>query len=344
MEKFAIYSFKFIDVPIEPDWTKPEGAVAAVPKTDDERRMWLNRLFGQARDEFVFKKQNKNDADRLPCTVMSHPDRFVLLRLENPKTEHIYDKRQSQAGEVPRIDMREVPSFPYLYIVFDFREGVGCKIAISVASDAWRKLDIVAKLIEENVNHHLKNQESGFGISISPETLPIDFVSHSRRLIKKQKLSVKKMTFYFTRGLINPKVEEIVKSDKLVRSWINNMIKAQHGEVTLYDPDSSLIARKNTQILEHLAMLVGSDPMGSLFRLKMSYSDGSTYSCGKDIRMEFDMDDVTMAGLLGYGTLFPENTIANWFDRKTLEIEEQRHAETSNQIRTTEAGEILQPA
>ena len=70
-------------------------------------------------------------------------------------------------------------------------------------------------------------------------------------------------------------------------------------------------------------MLVGSDPVAQPFRLSMSYSDGSVYKCGKDVRMEFWMSDNTFMSLLGMGTLFPQDEIGAWFDEVTRKIEKQ---------------------
>ena len=344
MLKLVPYSFSFIEVPVQMDWTK-DGSSDSQPDTSDAARLqMLDHLFGQEKTTFRILKQNKHDADTLPCTVLAHPERIVLLRLENPKQEVIYDKRQAQPGEVARIDIRDIPSFPYLYVILDLREGGSKKVAISVASDAWRNLDIVAKLIEENVNRLLSECQCGFGIELKPETLHVDFVSHSRMLIKKKKMSVQKMTIYLTHGLINPKVEEVIKEDPTIRIWLNHMYKAQHGEFTLIDPDSNELLKNNARLLEHMGLLIGSDPSGQNFRMKMTYSDGRSYTCGKDIRMEFEMNDMTFSGILGVGVLFPEDEISRWFDNITQEIIQSREESYTYEKRTRKSRKTLLPA
>lgn len=340
MDKYAIYTYGFTDTPIEGDWTK--GYEVTRPETSDEhRRAMLDHLFGRQNTLFTMKKQNKSDADDYPCTVLAHPERFVLLRIERPKTEKIFEKHESQRGEAARIDERFLPSFPYIYVIIDCREGCGCKMAISIDSSAWRSTDKVAELVQENVNHQLESLSCGFGIKVKPELMQLDFVSHSRRLIKKQRLGVNRMTIYFTRGMINPKVEEIVKDDPFIKRLFRSMYSAQHGQLTLYDPDTREILANKARTFEHLVTLVGSDPVSEPFRLKMSYSDGSTYSCGKDIRMEFRMDDVAFMAMLGQGSLFPEHEIGAWFDGVAKQIEEQRNAEQSKQTRTSASEQSL---
>lgn len=334
MDKYAIYSYYFKDAPVEGDCFQGEQ-VTRPDTSNDYRRKMLDHLFGNKNTLFTMKKYNKNDADDYPCTVLAHPERFVLLRIENPKEVTIYEKHEAQRGEAARIDERRLPSNPYIYVIIDCRDGCGCKMAISIDSSAWRSTDKVAELILENVNRQLQSLSRGFGIKIKPELMQIDFVSHSRNLIKKKRLGVNRMTIYFTRGMINPKVEEIVKDDPFIKRLMRSMYEAQHGELTLYNPDSSKILANNARTLEHLVTLVGSDPVSEPFRLKMSYSDGSTYSCGKDIRMEFKMDETAFMAMLGEGSLFPEHEIGAWFDGVTRDIEEQRNAEQSKQARTS---------
>lgn len=330
MDIYAIYTYEFTDKPVEGDWTK--GEQVTVPESsDDHRRAMLDKLFGKQNASFTIKKYNKNDADDYPCTVLAHPDRFALLRIERPTEVKVYEKHESSRGEAARIDERHLPSNPYIYVIIDCRERKGNKIAISIDSSAWRSTDRVADLVQDNVNRKLESLSLGFGIHVKPELMQLDFVSHSRNLIKRKRLAVNKMTIYFTRGLINPMVEEIVKEDPFIKRLLRSMYNAKHGQLTLFEPESQKIFANKARTFEHIVTLVGSDPVSEPFRLKMSYSDGSTYSCGKDIRMEFRMDAMVFAAMFGEGCIFPQQEIGAWFDSVTKQIEEQRNAERPKQ-------------
>lgn len=328
MDNYSIYNYTFDAVPVEGDFFRTEDSDP--PAVDDDRRKKkLEMLFGEKNTVFRMVKYNKNDADELPCTVLAHPEHFVLLRLENPKQVKLFEKHESHHGEVPRIDESHRPSYPYLYIVIDCREKCGCKIAISTNSSAWRKTDKVAELLQDNVNEHLKNLQQSFAIKLTPEVMTVDFVSHSRYLVKKKNLSVSKMTIYFTRGITNPIVEEIIKNDNFVKGLLKRTFNALHSEITLYGPETERIIRKNSLILSHLVSLAASDPVSEPFRLSMTYSDNSKYSCGKDVRMEFLMGEYTFLGMLGVTNLFPEQTIGHWFDTITNEIDERKKTDYS---------------
>ena len=107
------------------------------------------------------------------------------------------------------------------------------------------------------------------------------------------------------------------------------MLKAKSAEVKLDDPDSNAIADEKTQLLEHLVELISSEPdnPNEPFRLRMSYSDGSTYTCGKDVRMEFPMDELQFFALLGNMNVQKEYGIDTWFDEVDKKMESQRNAQ-----------------
>ncbi len=116
MDRYAIYTYHFDDAPVEGNWT--EGAEVTRPDSSFKQRLkWFEALFGKKNNTFTMKKENKHDADYYPCTVMAHPENIVLLRLERPKHEKVWEKQESTTGEAARIDERNIPSFPYIYIM-----------------------------------------------------------------------------------------------------------------------------------------------------------------------------------------------------------------------------------
>ena len=339
MDKYAFYSYSFKDVPFEENCFE-EGQVTKLNTSTEHRIKMLDHLFGSKNTMFTVKKYRKHEADDLPSTVLAHPERLILLRVENPKEVKVWEKKASPPGEIASIKERKLPSNPFSLVIIDCREKGQCMIAIRIDSSAWRNTDTVAELLQDNINRKLKNLSLGFAITIEPILIEIDFVEHSRFLIKRKRIPVTKMTVYFTHGLINPRVEAIIKKDSYLRELTGRMFEAQHGEVTYNNPNGMRIIDKRGNMLEHIVLLIGSDPNGA-FRLRLSYADGTSYTCGKDIRMEFDMDEVAYMGMLGFGTIFPEQNMGAWFDRNALKIEEQRHAETINKKGTSASEQLL---
>lgn len=321
MDKYALYSFHFVDALRE----------GQQPSEEEQRKVVLNNLFGEKAGSFGMRRTDGHGkVSTYPCTVMSRSKLFVLLRLEKPKQLKVYEKGEKVPGEITPIDEKPVMSNPYIYIIFDFRSGCKCRIAIRINSSPWRDSDKVGEIIEESINSRLELQsEADFRIRIKPEILQVNFIEHSRKLIKKDKLRVTKFTLFLSRGSINPRMENIIKQDDFLKNLRDNMLKAKSAELKLDNPDSNAIADEKTQLLEHLVELISSEPDNPKdpFRLKMSYSDGSTYTCGKDVRMEFPMDEVQFVSLLGNKNVQKEYRIDTWFDDVNKKIERQRNAQ-----------------
>ena len=327
MDKYAIYYYKCKDAPVEGNFL--HGITVVNPDTSEEHcREMIYALFGEKNAELIFKKMKKNSADTYPGIVMARAEGLVLLRVENPKEVTVWEKHTPSPGKAANIDKRKVPSNPYSFIVIDCRMGRNM-IAIQVDSSVWRNTDLVADLIQENVNRKLEADGRGFAIEVNPQVLHIDFVTLSRRLIKKDRLPVTKMTVYLTRGLINPKVEDIVKNDPYLKDMHKRMFEASSAECSYNYPNGMRILDGRSKMLEHFVMLIGSEPSGA-FRLRLSYADGSSYICGKDVRMEFQMSDDAFLGMLGIGNLFPEHEMGAWLDHVANEIEKQRNATTTH--------------
>ena len=317
MEKYAIYRYSFTEKPVENDLFD-EDSVEKTATSDEKRREWLDRLFGNKNAEFTIRKSHKIDAPQLPCKVIAHTEKIVLLRLVNPKQVTIWQESEAQPGVTSKIDKRKIPSSPFIYIVIDCREGKNL-MAIEIDTNVWRSTDIIADLLSLNINMQLEGLNRGFGIKASPATLPIDFLEHSYRLIKKDKMKVTKLTIHFTRGKINPRIEEIIKNDAYLKDLYKRMFEARDAELTYNFPNGNRIVDGRSKMLEHFVMLIASEPNAG-FRISISYDDGSSYACGKDIRMEFLMNDTAFLGMLGVGCLFPEQSMGAWFDYVANEI------------------------
>lgn len=320
-KNFAIFTYELNPAPIQGDMFD-ENPVQVTDNSKEGLRKRFEFLFGNKNNVLNLQKYDKADSDTFPCTVMYHENNIILLRIEKPKNLNFWEKTESPTGEAATIEKKKLISSPFVFVVVDCRREHN-QIAIEVESSVWRNLEPLKNLLAQNFNRLMQKNSFGVTIEITPETLAIDFVEHSRKLIKKKKIAITKMTLYFSRGLINPKVEEIIKNDKYLSNLERTMFEAQHAEMTYTNPNGAKIARKNNGLLEHIVTLVGSAP--DSFRMSISYENGTTYVCGKSTRMEFQMIDDLLYSMLGAGNyMFPGQEIGVWFDDVALEIKKQK--------------------
>lgn len=321
MDKYAIYSYEFEKRPIQGDLFDTGNEHSPV-KTDEERRVWFDRMFGERNTDVRIQKPNSQKVTNCPSVVMAHSDNITILRVVNPKVVSYWEEREAQPGQIKPIAKRTTPSSPFCYVVIDCRENKNL-IAIEVDGSAWRDTDVLARILQDSFNVMFEKYRLGIGIIIKPVFLSRDFIEQSKYYIKKKKLGVTKMTVYFTRGHIDPKVEEIIKNDAYLRNLEKSMFDSKTAEITYTNPDARRIIDERSKVLEHLVTLIHSSSK-ELFRLRLSYENGVTLSCGNDMRMEFDMNAVAFMQMLGESCPFPGEMMGDWFDNISDEIKGRR--------------------
>lgn len=321
MKRFAIYNYGYVD-------DKHEGTLLAYaepsrpPVPAAERQSYLSPLFGKEGDEFALRGLKKGDPD-YPCVVLSNQDGIVMLHLEHPKVLDVWEKDTTRPSKFPKIDKKPVASNPFCYVFIDCREGHN-KIAIELNSSAWRKTDGVKTLLQTNMNMLFNNQDLGFNIIIKPETYSFDFLEQGRWHMYKNNRTVKWMTIHWNRGLIDPKVEAIVKHSHFFKS-IFGLFSSMEGDVTLKNPNVSSLLRKKAKLAELFTMLIGSE-QSDAFGVKWMLSNHRSYEWGEDIRIDFPMEDEILDSVFGKDMLFPIPKVAKWFNRVEKDIEEERNA------------------
>ena len=290
MDKYAIYTYEETDVPPLEEEIWGEN-YTAVPANENIGQMGkLEWLFGDTGTEFrVQREAKRGGADKFPCTVLAHDHHVALLRLENVKSVAVYVKSQAAAGTVAKIDKQDITSSPYCYVIIDFNPQRRL-IAIQVDSDSWRKTETVRALLEESINDFLNKKKMGFNLKILSKMQTQEFWDYSNYRIKKEHRSLSKMTIYFDKGKLDPRVEALVKQSPYLRNLMKDLWGGSHGELTIFDPVGTRVIDQRKHDIENLVAIIMSDIPNSKFGLKMTYDDGIAYTCGKAVQVEMPLD------------------------------------------------------
>lgn len=333
MRNFAIYSYGFTEDIDKPPLFAFEPSVCD-PVPPEQRQGCMLALFGKEGESFGLKDTRKKDVF-YPCTVMMNQDGIVMLQLERPKNIEVWKKRDTRPGELPRIVPEKVPSNPYCFVFIDCRSGHN-KIAIEISSSAWRKTDEVKVLLAVNMNMLFNNDPKyGFNVRIEPETYSFDYLEHQRVLLSKKKQKVETMKIHLKRGIIDPKVEAIVRHNRTVNSLFGSIFSSTKADISLQNPDVSGLIRKGSRLGEYFMMLVGSE-QDEGFGVSLTLSNHRTYVWGEDIRIDFPMNVEILDSALSKDTLFPIPKVDKWFDQVENDIKEERNATNTQRKRATE--------
>ena len=290
MDKYAIYTYEKTDAPPQEGeiWQEDEETTPA--GDNDEKTDKLEWLFGGTGTEFrVQRESRRGGADKFPCTVLAHDHHVALLRLENVKSVSVYVKSQAAVGKVARIDKQDIESNPYCYVIIDFNPERRL-IAIQVDSDSWRKTETVRGLLEGGINDFLNQKKMGFNVKILSKMQTQEFWDYSTYRIKKEHRTLSKMTIYFDKGKLDPRVEALVKQSPYLRNLMKDLWGGTHGELTIFDPVGTRVIDQRKHDIENLVAIIMSDIPNNKFGLKMTYDDGIAYTCGKAVQVEIPLD------------------------------------------------------
>lgn len=285
MNKYAIYTYKFIPQNDEGDWTQGEQ----VKESDmTHAQDTFYKLFGKNNTVFRVQKDVNDGAKKYDCKVYGNDHRIVALRLLNEKEKHYWQQEPDPNDPMDKVERKSVTSTPPTFVIIDCRPG--CNIlAVKVETDAWRNTDNVRDLMEESINRYLKSLSRGFRIQLFTKMQNRDFYDYSRKRIKKEGRAVKKITIHFKTGKLDPKVEAIVKrSDYLKRLFTLIDKYSLSGDMTLNQPIGPKLIDRRRHDIVNMVTIIESDPLG--YAMDLTFDDNVTLHCGEDVRAELPMD------------------------------------------------------
>lgn len=295
---YAIYIYKFKVTNDEGDWTQGEQ----VTKTDMSKAQdMFYHLFGTKNTLFRVQEEKNDGAKKYVCKVYGNDHRIVALRLQNDKEEHYYQEEPVPNDPMGKVKKKSIASTPCTYVIIDCRPGCNI-IAVKVEYDAWRNTDTVRDLMESSINLYLESNSLGFRVQLLTKMQSREFFGYSKKRIRKDGRTVKKMTISFKTGKLNPKIEAIINnSDYLKRLFgLINKYGGESGTMTMNQPIGPKLIDRRRHDIENIVALISSDPKG--YSLDMTFDDNVTLHCGKDTRAELPMEPEGSLELFHNGT------------------------------------------
>ena len=113
---------------------------------------YLGKYLGQTGNELPLKRTHRGEGEEhIPNCVLRNEDGIALIRVHNKENLTIYDLPQHAGPEVKDCVGIPKPSYPYCYVVVDYRDGK-CQVAIEKTS-AWdSKTTTVRNSLEKYFN------------------------------------------------------------------------------------------------------------------------------------------------------------------------------------------------
>ncbi len=313
MDKYAIYSYDFVEKPRRSEVELPD--IPQISSMTPEAR--FESLFGSKRGDYLpLQKGGKNGtADKYNGCVLNHIKHIVLLRVEIPTKKDIWEK-QLTASPVPPIAKTKKDSTPYGFVIIDNRPGARL-IAVMASCDAWSNANKVKDLLQESINWILDVNNYGLEVEIKTKMMPSQFWEYVDYRRKKENVYIKSMTFSFTNYKRRSDIDirsALSKEWRHLESMVNMMhnLGGEKGLIKIEPPKDGVLLKRKKEDIKRMVEIC----MNSNYSLSLTFSDNITYKCNQDLRAELPMnnDSILREFEHGMGDLFDGFELAHWLD------------------------------
>lgn len=328
MENFRLYKYVLKSSHItNTDWTR---AIVAKPtplsSAQDRFEEILRDAFKNDR-RLPIGKEAKTGGKVLPNSIIRIENHVVLLKLHNPGIVNIWELNGTK---IPK------DSFPYSYVIIDNRPGIG-QLAIQMNTDAWKDPDVVARLLEDNLNRILKDQGTGLEIDIRYKYLTSDFFKFIKQRKKEDNVFVRRLFFEFTNPKFETPIDTAVDATGHIRQLLEMLTQIGGGKGYLQIDASKgreLIKRKGNDIKQMVSLVASNG-----YKLRVEFSDNSNYLCDEMMLHDEEMKETVLSDFRdGQKHNLFEFELFEWLDRMLKKEKDDDYQEIPIRLKPARKG------
>lgn len=250
---------------------------------------YFAKLFGRTGSQLPLKRQRRGKGDEeVVNQVLRNSDEIVLLRIHNKESVNVVDKDASDVSEIPEYKNNPLDSYPYAYVVIDFRKDK-TQIAIEKSSSWDSKTETIKKILLDYFEQEL---DSKYKINVSIDekteaTLFEDFIEE--RTVDHGDI-IESFTFEYPNLKRNPttRIPETMTSNIQQMSDILEKYNAISGKL-----DMRMGQDVNKDQLKQLSTVV-SYSCDNAFELVVKFRNHGEYHCNESILAKYPMNDIVI--------------------------------------------------
>lgn len=316
MEEFRLYKYIFTEGHHqERDWTQPavSGQVGSTDGQEVFEKILKEAFLADRR--LPIGKEPETGRKVLPNSILRSTDRVTLLKLHNPGVVDIWELNGAKISR---------DSFPYSYIIIDNRPGIG-QLAIQKKTDAWSDPDVIARLLQDNLNRILKDQGMGLQIEIRHKYLPSAFFEYLKKR-RKEGAFVKHITFEFTNPQFETPIDTAVDTTGHIRQLMLMLTQLGGAKARLRvdAPERKELIKRKLKDIKQMVSLVATNG----YKLNVEFSDKEKYECDEKIMHDDEMEENTLSNFRdGLRDNFFEFELFKWLDKMLKKEKEDNYHE-----------------
>lgn len=273
---------------------------------------YFGKLVGNAGRKLPLRRQRKGsgEEDVVNCVLRNTGD-IALIRIHNKELVDIVAEDGTSDRDVPGYKTDLMDSYPFSYVVIDYREGK-CQIAIE-KSPVWdSRTDTIKKML---LNYFVERMSNNYGVDLtikekSEATKFDDFIE--KRTVDESDV-IESFTFEYP-NMKRCRTARIPKSmtENIQRmSDILDMYNAISGRLSM-----TMGNNVDKDKLKQLATVV-SMCSDNGFELSVKFRDFGSYKCDESIIAQFPMKEIVIDNYKDYVTADLKNSdfdLECWLD------------------------------
>ena len=286
---------------------------------------YLGRIIGGKGSELSLNQTRRNGGEEhVPNCVLRNENGIALIRVHNKEDYTIYDLPEKTENEVKDCIGRGESSYPFGYVVVDYRDGK-CQLAIEKTPSWDSKTVTVRNSLEKFFNDKLSGS-MGISTKLEEKIERKDFEEFIDQRTIDHGDVIESFTFEYVNGKRNPTVripesltEQMDFYSRLLEFYgaISSVTTVNMGSVV----DNEKLKQLST-VLEY--------SVDNAFELKVKFRDYGEYSCREGVVAKYPMNDIVISHYKDF--IIPDIVnsdfdLMSWMDEVFMKVKEGKDGE-----------------
>ncbi len=290
------YIIHNIDLVVSPqldfdELVEPDKPVAKYPN------YYLGKIIGDKGHELSLNRTRQGGGkEHVPNCVLRNEDGIALIRIHNKEDLNIIKLPENVENKVGDCDVEARSSFPFGYVVVDYRDGK-CQLAIEKTSSWDSKTVTIRNSLQEFFNDNL-TQKMGIITTLMEKKEIKDF----EKFIDQRTIDHGDIIESFTFEYVNEKRKPTVRIPESLTEQMDLYSKL----LEFYGAISSITTVKmgaevDNEKIKQLSTVIGYS-IDNTFDLKVKFKDYGEYSCKDGVVAKYPMNDVVISNFKDFIT------------------------------------------
>lgn len=321
MSDYIIHNIKLsVDSQLELDF---DELVEKDKPVDRFPNYYLGKIIGGKGNELLLNRTRRNGGEEhVPNCVLRNEDGIALIRVHNKEDYTIYDLPEKTENEVKDCIGRGESSYPFGYVVVDYRDGK-CQLAIEKTPSWDSKTVTVRNSLEKFFNDKLL-RKMGISTRLEEKIERKDFEEFIDQRTIDHGDVIESFTFEYVniKSLPTTRIPEALTKQMEMFSKVLEFYGAI-SSVTTVNMGSVVDNEKLKQLSTVLTYSVDN-----AFELKVKFKNYGEYSCREGVVAKYPMNDIVISHYKDFITpdiVNSEFDLTSWLDEVFLKVKEERN-------------------